>query len=267
MVLEDYRPQAIGSRLMVEAHDDIPFALSLGQSSEMRQIQLRLGWKQVAPLQIAQLLVRPESVLKGKLPAPAAWAAGLGLRASKGMRDLLRERPKLEVRNVVRFDEKHDALWNVAARDLTCAVVRDASYLNWKYVDQPGQRFLRLELADGDDIKAIAVWMFREPDGDYKYRRAFLVDLVAPLSDEPLLQRVLQAACEVTSEDGADSLLCMHTDARLTRALRSVGFRLRPPQRYLLVDPGPLTGSELELVLSARNWFVTQGDSDIDRPW
>lgn len=30
MVLESHRPQAIGARLMVQAHDDLPFALSLG---------------------------------------------------------------------------------------------------------------------------------------------------------------------------------------------------------------------------------------------
>jgi acyl carrier protein/GNAT superfamily N-acetyltransferase len=60
MVLEEYRNQGVGPRLMVDAHEDQPFSLSLGQTVEMREIQLRLGWKQVAPLQVARLLVRPE---------------------------------------------------------------------------------------------------------------------------------------------------------------------------------------------------------------
>lgn len=267
MVLQEYRPQAIGSRLMVDAHEDIPFALSLGQSQEMRQIQLRLGWRQVAPLQVAQLLVHPENVLKGKLPAPAAWAAGIGLRASSTVRELVREPSRLEARTIGRFGRTHDALWSAAARDLTCAVVRDASYLNWKYVDQPGQAFLRLEIADGGEIQGVAVWMFREPDRDYAYRRGFLVDLVAPLSAPSLLQQVLRTACDAARAQGVDSLVCMHTDARVTGALRSLGFRLRQPQRFLLVDPGPLEGAALQRVLSAESWFVTQGDSDIDRPW
>jgi hypothetical protein len=38
------------------------------------------------------------------------------------------------------------------------------------------------------------------------------------------------------------------------------------PERFLLVDPGPLAGEALDRVLSPRSWYVTQGDSDIDRP-
>jgi hypothetical protein len=145
--------------------------------------------------------------------------------------------------------------------------VRNASYLNWKYVDQPGQEFVRLELLDGDTIRAVAVWMFREPDDAYRYRRAYLVDLVAPLGDEALVSQVVRAACVAPTAHGADALLCMHVGPRLTRILRDCGFTLRHPERFLLVDPGPLTGAALEQVLSADNWYVTQGDSDIERPW
>jgi FkbH-like protein len=267
MVLPAYRDQAVGSRLMVEAHDDQPFSLSLGQTSEMREIQLRLGWKQVAPLQIAQLVVRADSVLKGKLPRPAAWAAGLGFRASGAVRDWFSERALFTVRPVDRFDERHDELWESTARDLTCAVVRDSSYLNWKYVDQPGQRFARLDVLDGPSLRGVAVWMVREPDRHYKYRRAFLVDLVTPLADDASLQQVVRAACAFASELEADALLCHHIDARLTRALRACGFTLRKPERFLLVDPGLLPPAALAQLLSADNWYVTQGDSDVDRPW
>ena len=267
MVLATHRNQAVGSRLMVDAHDDQPFSLSLGQTAEMREIQFRLGWKQVAPLQIAQLLVRPTAVLKGKLPGPAACAASLGLRASATLRDLLSERRTCEVRVIERFDARHDRLWADASRDLTCAVVRDASYLNWKYVDQPGQQFLRLELLEGNNLKGVAVWMFRNADEHYRYRRAFLVDLVTPLSDGPSLRQVIQAACDAAAAGEADALLCHHIDARLTDALRDCGFHLRKPERFLLVDPGQLPDAVRDRALAAGSWFVTQGDSDIDRPW
>ena len=266
MVLEEYRNQGVGPRLMVDAHEDQPFSLSLGQTVEMREIQFRLGWKQVAPLQVARLLIRPEKVLQGRLPAPAAWAAGLAFRTSHAARKLVAERTPFNVRSIERFDERHDRLWTSASRDLTCAVVRDASYLNWKYVDQPGQQFLRLEVADDQGIKGVAVWMFREPNRKCPYRRAFLVDLVAPLADATSLLHVIKAAYTAVSGE-ADALLCRHTDGRLTRALRRCGFHLRQPDRFLLVDPGPLTGVSLDRALSSESWFVTQGDSDIDRPW
>ena len=155
MVLEEYRNQGVGPRLMVGAHEDQPFSLSLGQTVEMREIQFRLGWKQVVPLQVARLLIRPEKVLQGRLPAPAAWAAGLAFRTSHAARKLVAERSPFNVRSIERFDERHDRLWTRASRDLTCAVVRDASYLNWKYVDQPGQQFLRLEVSDDQGIRGV----------------------------------------------------------------------------------------------------------------
>jgi len=267
MVLEAYRAKAVGSRIMVQAHEDLPFALSLGQTADMREVQERLGWQRVAPLETAQLLIRPENVLKGKLPWPAAVAAGLGLRASSAVRDLLRERPQARVNEIDRFDERHDRLWHEVAPSLTCAVVRDASYLNWKYVDQPGQEFLRLEIVDGGTVTGVAVLMFREADDVYQYRRAFLVDLVAPLTDESRLAQVIEAANAAAADRGADAPSCLHIGSALTDALRRHGFRLREPERYLLIAPGGLEPWALDTALSADSWFVTHGDSDIDRPW
>jgi hypothetical protein len=80
------------------------------------------------------------------------------------------------------------------------------------------------------------------------------------------VQQVLRAACDVAADEGADSLICMHVDDRLTAALKATGFHLRRPERYLLVDPGGLTAAQQRRVLSPQGWFVTQGDSDIDRP-
>jgi FkbH-like protein len=266
MVLPEYRSRAVGSRLLVEAHEEQPFSLSLGQTAEVRQILFRLGWKQIAPLQISQLLVRPENVLRGKLPGPAAWVAAMGLRATTAVRDGLGTRSRLSARPVERFDAKHDDVWANAKQHLPVAVVRDASYLNWKYVDQPGQTFLRLEIGDEQGLHGVAVWLFREPDGIYRYRRALLVDIVAPFGNAEVLQQVLRSACEAAGDAGADALLCHHIDARLTAALRACGFHARQPERYLLVDPGGLSKAAQAQVLSPANWFVTQGDSDIDRP-
>jgi hypothetical protein len=108
--------------------------------------------------------------------------------------------------------------------------------------------------------------MVREADGLYRYRRAFLVDLVTPLSQPARLRQILSIACAEASRWEVDALLCHHIDDRLTQALRSCGFHVRRPERYLLVDPETLTLEQRTAVLSQQSWFVTHGDSDIDRP-
>ena len=266
MVLEAYRSQAVGSRLMVRAHEDLPFALSLGQTQQMRDIQLRLGWEHVAPLETAQLLIRPERVLVGKLPPGAATAAALGLRAANSVR-ALKGRASLDVRQVDRFGDEHDRLWAAMAPTVTCAVRRDASYLNWKYVTQPGQEFIRLELSAAGRVRGVAVLMVRPPDSAYRYQRAFIVDIVAPLNDAALLGRIIQASVDAARRAGADAVNCLHIGAPLTAALKRAGFRLRNPERHLLVRAAGLDDDLRGPALSGSAWFVTQGDSDIDRPW
>jgi len=206
-------------------------------------------------------------VLRGKLPGPAALAAGLGLRASSAVRDLVRGKLRLRVKEVTRFDERHDELWRAVAPTVQVGVVRDASYLNWKYVDQPGQTFVRLEMLDGHRVCGVAVLALREPDTAYKYRRALLVDLVVPLSDDGLMRQVIHAAVTVAEGRGADALVCLHAGRALTDALKGCGFTLRKPERVLLVDVGPMADDTRTRLLDAASWLVTQGDSDIDRPW
>jgi hypothetical protein len=267
MVFDEHRRRGLGSRLMVQAHEDQPFSLSLGQTAEMREIQLRLGWQQIAPLEIAQLLIRPEHVLRGKLPKPAAMAAGLGLRASTAMRGLLRGKSEVCVKPVERFGERHDTLWQTVSPTVACGVVRDAAYLNWKYVDQPGQRFERFEMFDGDRLIGIAVLSIRDPEATYLYRRALLVDVVASMGADGDLERVIRAAASAAESQGADAMVCMHVGAALTRALKANGFTLRKPERVLLIDMGELDQETQRTLLDGSGWLVTQGDSDIDRPW
>jgi acyl carrier protein len=265
MVLPSHRDKAVGTRLLVQAQEDQPFSLSLGQTAEVREICRRLGWVQVAPLQTAMYLVNPQRVLRGKLPTPARWAAGIGLRAAATVRDVLKGRSAVTSREVERFGERHEALWECAAQTLTCAAVRDASYLNWKYVDRPGQSFLKLELLDGDALVGVAIWMFREPDSKYRYRRGFLVDVVAPLSNASRLEDIVRAA-SLAAVSRADALICLHIGAPLSRALHACGYQAREPERFLLVDPGGVSELARRILLAEQSWYVTQGDSDIDRP-
>src|SRR5690606_5592476 len=103
------------------AHEALPFALSLGQTATMRAIQVRMGWQSVAPLQTAQMMIRPERVLKRKVPAPAVLGAALGLRTWSRMRRAGRAWPNGRLNDVERFGERHDRLWTAMSQVVSCA--------------------------------------------------------------------------------------------------------------------------------------------------
>lgn len=265
MVLEEYRAKAVGSYITIRIGEELPFALSLGQTAQVRKILEGLGWKNVLPLNTATFLIRPEQVLKGKLPGPLRHAAGAGVRI-RNLTMTTALPSGWQRREIERFDVTHDRLWEAMSTTVGCCVVRDASYLNWKYVEQPGQHFIRLEILQNSEPVAMAILKLTEPDQNYRYRRAFLLDVVARLDDSEQLQNVVRAAIQAAREAGADSLTCLHSHPALTQALKASGFLMREPTRYLLVLPGLPHHLRADVLVEA-NWLVTHGDSDIDRPW
>jgi hypothetical protein len=269
MVLEKVRGKAVGPMLVAKAKQDLPFNLSLGQTSQMRELQFRLGWEQVAPLETLVFVLNGRAVLASKLPAIASAPAGIALTMRQRVQHWKgrRQPGSYAVREVSRFGAAHDGLWARAKADYAVAVVRDASYLNWKYVDQPGQNFLRLEVVRGGDVAAVAVIAFQEPAGPYTYRRARLTEVVVPASDEDLVWTLFEAVRHACRERGADLIVFDVINDSLVRQAIRFGFARRSSTRVLLVSIGEQPTEAALLTRQAANWLITRGDSDIDRPW
>jgi hypothetical protein len=271
MALESVRGKAIGPMVIKKALEDLPFNLSLGQTAQMRTIQLAMGWQQVTPLETYVLILNPYQVLAAKIaPRIARDAAVFGLavlqfgRRTAGCRRL---RWQATVEEIARFDRRHDTLWQEVQHEYQCAVVRDASYLNWKYVEQPGQHFLRLEIQRDGRIVAIAVVLIVEPASVYPYRRGFLVDMVVPISDREVVWAMLDSVRRVCQQRAVASLTCYLISHQLRQAMTSFGFFPKKPTRFLLVATEGVSAAISRVVLSPAQWFITLGDSDIDRPW
>jgi hypothetical protein len=271
MALESVRGKTIGPMLIKKALEDLPFNLSLGQTPQMRTIQLTMGWTQVAPLGTYVLLLNPREVLAAKIaPWIARDSAALGLAALQlGKRTVGRRRLRWQatISEITHFDSTHDALWDTVKDAYQCAVVRDAAYLNWKYVDQPGQSFVRLEIRREGTVVAIAIVLIVEPGAVYPYRRGFLVDMVVPAADREVVWATLDAVRRVCQDQGVALLTCYLISQQLQKAVTSFGFFPKEPTRFLLVATDAVSAQVNSIVLSPERWFVTLGDSDIDRPW
>jgi hypothetical protein len=269
MVLESHRSRATGAQLLLESNDAFPVGLSLGQSAQMREIALRLGWEQVAPLQTFLLLLRPRQVLGSKYNPLVAGLAGSGLSVQQHLRRHLAGPmdDDLDVRPIDSFDARHDRLWDSVRNQYTCAVTRDASYLNWKYVTQPGQEFIRLEFVRRGDPVAVAVLALDNPGAIYRYRRAFIVELVASPSDTRLVLGALNAIRRRCVSWNVDAIVLPLINGPLAKVAQAFGFMRREPTRFLLVRAARTSPDTRRLLLSPDNWLITMGDSDIDRPW
>jgi aryl carrier-like protein len=269
MVLEAHRKTATGTQLLVESNTEFRVALSLGQTSEMRKIAMQLGWQQVAPLQTLMLILRSNRVFRDKMNWLAAGIASMAFNArSYAKRQTAGPTSSdLEMRIVNAFDERHDRLWDAVKSGYPCAVRRDASYLNWKYITQPGQDFIRLEWRKGGIICAVAVLALDDPGSIYNYSRALITELVVPHDDSRLVLGVLDGIRRECAARNVDAIVLHLISQPLEKLARRYGFVVRESTRFLLVNPSGASPAVRETLVSPANWLVTMGDSDIDRPW
>jgi hypothetical protein len=268
-VLEKFRKGPIGTGVIEKARLDLPFNLSLGQTEQMRSIQLRTGWKQIADLQTLMLVLNPSQVFQGKFGNPLVrLAAVAAMNASRRIRRW-RGRPRGNapaIRHLDEFGAAHDQLWNEVSPRYQTTVVRDAAYLNWKYVTQPGQDFTRLELTRNGKVCGLAILKFVEPAGSYAYRRCFLVDFVVDPTRDDDVRWIFEATWQEARNRNFDAVFLYLIHSRLQQLAESYGFLRRDPSRYLLIAADGVPEAVQRAALDAQTWFVTQGDSDIDRP-
>ena len=270
MVLESCRRVGLGPDIMVQAKKDLPFSLSLGQTKEMRLILAKLGWKQFAELQTYVYPIRPQRMLQGKLNPVLAGPVGTGIQLrqyTKRLQSTGKIR-QFDINEIKHFESRHDRLWQEIKESYTCVVVRDSSYLNWKYVDQPGQDFIRLEMLDNGKVVAVAVLMLREPGANspYLYRRAFIVELIASPLDSITVKSVLELIRQRCLQLDLDSIVFELINEKIEKELASFGFIKRDPTRFLWICTDNNDEKRNEIVTNGRNWLVTKGDSDVDRP-
>ncbi len=266
MILPSHRERGLGASLVIQSKEDMPFNLSLGQTDQMRGILERLGWKRVAPLQTYMLPLDPSQLVKGKVPAVVAPLASGWMRLRQGALQLRhgQRRNAMDFRKVERYSLEHDRLWERVAKCYPCATVRDAGYLNWKYVEQPGQDFHRLDVLIEGKLIGSLVLAIQEPNPKYRYRRANIVEMVT--STEPsAIESVIEVAVRYSRQAKAAALNMHVICPPIENVLEAFGFVKRASTRFLLA----LLDARVNacLLLDPMKWLVTQGDSDIDRPW
>lgn len=268
MVLEKVRGGPVGAALVAQALQDMPFNLSLGQSPLMRELQYRLGWKLVGAIHTYSRPISAATIAAGR-GFPMRAVIRLALGAWIGFAQLRRGRRVsrgLKVTPVAAFDDSHTELWSRVAPSYVCAVRRDARFLEWKFLRQPGQCFRCLEVRDANTLRGVVVTTVRAPRDPYRYPRVEICELIVAPDDHDAIFKLLQTVTKSAEEFGAATVFLNIRHERLERQLRQFGFIRRESTRWLLIAAALLKDTERELVEDIDNWLLTGSDSDIDRP-
>jgi GNAT superfamily N-acetyltransferase len=249
---------AHGSPLVYVRPNDVSFPILVGKLSfhEAQRID-------------ARRFVVPSHTLSRKTGIPA------GLLRLSGMDWLLQRRciPRspggaVTVVPVERFGEETDQLWQRASAGYDFALMRDSSYLNWRFSDCPTRYQMWLALRNGQAVG------FLVTSANRTVPTAALVDLFTESRDGEAVRALLATGIGSLLNGGVRSISTWTVQGSAPGSER--GFKLSAAQE-LLTRAFPfrmtphlhlafrvLPPQEITLPLPSQKWHFTLGDSDGD---
>jgi hypothetical protein len=162
----------------------------------------------------------------------------------------------VDLAEIASFGAEFDALWRSIEPARGVAVVKDAAYLNWRYVRCPAASYHRVAARRDGELVGYIVWRDHGPNDD-----GYVLELAARGDNRPVLSALLLTAIEAMARNGAGLVLASFPEpAACVAALRSAGFGMwatRLKDMRLIVVPRA-GESRPEGVAGA--WQYTLGD-------
>lgn len=259
-VHRDYRRRGLAKRLWLTVGESYSRMFGLGINEQSKAVVMGMNWVEMGHIHRYHRLLYPGDALRDiqKLPplralvnlAYAPLRRRLGRRVAKAA---------YAVREVREFDASFDDLWRRACAQWPCAVERNARYLEWQFMRQPGKRFDVLGLYDDERLAGYVVLFFRKPEPNGAPQKAAITDLCYDASDSvQVIDELLKAALRLALERRAGSIVTDVLDARVEERLRDFGFRRVKTGPEFIANPGAQ-----EFLYDPGNWFLTRADSDV----
>ncbi len=265
MVEPQWRMRGIGAVLADVASHETDVAMTMEISAAARQAFQRAGWSDLGtvPLYMRPLCVTPIlQTYAHRHVATIAGHVGTGVyRIEEAVGHMSVVLSGLKIEEVTRFDQRVNTLWDMASRDYPVICRRDCAFLNWRFADFPQRdRYRRFLILHANEVVGYAVLRNGTHHG---LRAGFIVDfLCAPRWTYGLLGLCLRYFRKTRCE----AVYCLHLNPVASAAFTAHGFFRRDSGFPWMVQASRLSAEARTLVTNPRNWFITAGDCDVDRP-
>ncbi len=259
MVAPERQHQGTGEALFRTWERNVGAALGPGLPEHARKLLRRLRWSDpcavpclVKPLTRRAIRQPNWPLAINRLVSPVTLPVGRFVSRSRPIRE--------EVQSIRRFDPSATALWERLAPKLDLSVRRDATYLNWRYIEPPHIRYNVVSLTRDDAMQAWAVYRHvHEPRG----KVTLLVDFLVDPEDEGSLLTLLRWIDREARAADSDKVRAYIMHAGYRRTLRRSGYfqvksDLELSVRISAVQVPPKFYEETD------RWHITLGDADQD---
>ena len=162
------------------------------------------------------------------------------------------------IRKLTEFDGQFDRLWQTCSPAYPIAVVRNQTYLNWRYLQRPDWEYFPFAFYENDVLLGYVVLKLYREEEIY---RGHIVDIFARRDDENTLSHLIDHSLNFFSEKEVTEVMVWIWGNPLIETLFvQKGFSKKEIDRPLILR----INMEHKYALEARdnsNWYFTMGDS------
>ncbi|MFW9975141.1 MAG: GNAT family N-acetyltransferase [Candidatus Thorarchaeota archaeon] len=177
----------------------------------------------------------------------------------KKRRKLRSDKPGLVVKRIKRFDKDVDKLWeNIATQD-EIRVVKDSTYLNWRYVKKPENTYMIFRVHVNQSILGYLVFEKKIAIGRL-LRRCLLLDFVTETNSDNI-RLLLMIASRIARKLGGDSLTVWSSYGSIPHSIllkegySSIG-------ELILISRQNRKDFDSRILHDVKRWFIMAGDAD-----
>ncbi len=221
----------------------------------------RIGYQEIGPMIRYARVLRHRTYLQRMLPFPVLpWVGGVILDGATRAWQAARSAPARVSRQLLWMndvDSRFDDLWESVHRAYPILGFRGASFLRWRFMQKPGERFAIAALVERDSQRLRAYAVVQEED-----RTVHIRDLLGA-SEQEIGTLIDQLVLRLSGKDlDAVSIRFLGTPW-IRRALLDRGFVPRQGSRSVILQVGDEAGPEAAALHDPQRWYLTDADEDV----
>ncbi len=164
---------------------------------------------------------------------------------------------RFEFLAIQKFDKSVDALWDQVKDEHKIAVIRDAAYLNWRYLERPDQKYYAFGLYEADTLTGYVILKLYQ---DAAVLKGHIIDIMSLPGRDDIALALLEGSEGFFVEHQTNIQSAWIVGSRLYHDLLSQkGFVLLRPRPFICRIN--LDKEKYQDVLNGEDWYFTMGDT------
>lgn len=168
--------------------------------------------------------------------------------------------PDSRILEIDRFDQKFDEFYKKVSHRYPIMMVRDSSYLNWRYTDYPFKGIRSFALFRNNEPLGFAV--IHNSVDENGLRFAAVLELFIPIGEKAVFENLLGEVIRRAEKENVDYIIAITSTTEWEKLFKKYGFRIRTSP-FSTTTYKNNTDLPDDLFSEESHWYISLGDGDI----